>query len=100
MSRSVFSSQVYQLLDCLCTLSGIVTSAKSSWSVFKVQGMRTNFQKGWQALRECRHIHPTSGRAHMSTTIPNDEDSKDTDPGGGGNAVVPAIREAALGLVR
>jgi hypothetical protein len=82
MPRSVFSSQVYQLLDSLGTLGGIVASAKSSWSMFQTRGMHTNFREGWQALGECQHTHPTSGRAHMSTTIPNGEDSEDTDPEG------------------
>jgi hypothetical protein len=79
MPRSVFSTQVYQLLDCIGTLSGIVASAKSSWSAFDAQGMRTNFRKGWQALKACPHNHPTSCLVHMPSTNPN-EDNKHIDP--------------------
>ncbi len=74
--RSVFSTQVDQLLDRICTLSGIVTGAKSSWSMSDARGVRTNFQRGWQAPEESRHIYPISGSGHMSSTNPNDEDSK------------------------
>ena len=75
----MFSTQVYQLLDCIGTLSGIVAGAKSSWSMFNAQGMRTSSRKGWQALKEYPHIHPTSCLVHTPSTNP-DEDSKYIDP--------------------
>ena len=81
MPRSVFPTQIYQLLYCISTLSGIVASAKSSWSIFNAQGMRTNLRRGLQALGESRHIYPIFRHAHKPSTNP-DENSKRTDPEG------------------
>jgi hypothetical protein len=82
MPGSVFSTHIYQFLYCISTLSGIVTSAKSSWSIFNAQGVRTNLRRGWQALGESRHIYPIFGHAHRPSTNPDDENGKHTDPEG------------------
>jgi hypothetical protein len=79
---SVFSTQIYQLLYGISTLSGIVASAKSSRSIFDAQGVRTNSRRGWQAPGESRHIYPIFGHAHKPSANPNDENSKHTGPEG------------------
>src|SRR6266849_348531 len=79
---SVFSTQIYQLLYCVSTLSSIAASAKSSWSIFDAQGVRTNLRRGLQALGESRHIYPIFGHAHKPSTNPDDENSKYTFPEG------------------
>lgn len=77
---SVFSTQIYQLLYCISTLSGIVASAKSSLSIFDAQGVRTSLRKVGQALGESRHIYPIVGHAHRPSANPDDGNSKHTDP--------------------
>jgi len=79
---SVFSTQIYQLLYSISTLGSIIAGAKLSWSIFDAQGVRTNLRRGWQALRESRHIYPIFGHAHKPSTNPDDENSKHTDPEG------------------
>jgi hypothetical protein len=77
---SVFSTQIYQLLYCISTLCGIVAGARSSWSIFDAQGVRTSSRRRWQALGESRHIFPIFPHAHKPSTNPDNENSKDTDP--------------------
>ena len=72
---SVFSTQIYQLLYCISTLSGIVASAKSSLSIFDAQGVRTSLRRVRQALGESRHIYPTVGHAHRTSANPDDGNS-------------------------
>lgn len=77
----MFPTKIYQLLYCIGTLSGIVASAQSSWSIPDAQEVRTNLRRGRQALGEYRHIYPIFGHAHRPSAIP-DENSKHTDPEG------------------